>query len=427
MYYLIEDLYSPGTYYQSHPEQITTGAALSTPTGLTASNITSDGFTLSWNAVQGAQYYLIEANDGSNDYTPDEEPESFDESSDWALVYNAYCDDSDLASYLYDAGLDGENEEVIVYSGTSVTFSSIEYSDVLDNDGYISCRVRAVWYNPLLNSSWSSTLQVELEEPVTEITESFDYVIGTESAIVSWTNPESLSELTLKYREYGDTSWEEVFSSSDLEYLNNLSPNTTYEVCYVADGYFTQVDTFTTATVLSAPTGLTASNITADSFTLSWNAVQGANYYLVEATDGSTDYDASNASLMVGSDIWGGLYELDDSLDAALEDAGFHYYQSLIIENTTSATFYDVSPDEDGYVNCKVRAIRNNPLDASAWSSVLQVELTAPQLDSPTGLVVDRITSTSARIGWNSVSNAVDYKIEYRVRGTTAWTEYSNV
>lgn|GEM_PF-6255006 len=60
----------------------------------------------------------------------------------------------------------------------------------------------------------------------------------------------------------------------------------------------------------------------------------------------------------------------------------------------------------------------------SAWSSVLTVEKPAIQpLDRPTGLAVSNITSTGARISWNAVANAVGYKVEYRVRGATAWLE----
>ena len=38
-------------------------------------------------------------------------------------------------------------------------------------------------------------------------------------------------------------------------------------------------------------------------------------------------------------------------------------------------------------------------------------------LSTPTGLYADNITSDSARIGWNAVENAVDYKVEYRQTG----------
>lgn len=47
----------------------------------------------------------------------------------------------------------------------------------------------------------------------------------------------------------------------------------------------------------------------------------------------------------------------------------------------------------------------------------------AQPLATPTGLSADQITSNSARIGWNAVANATDYKVEYRRQGDTTWNE----
>ena len=47
----------------------------------------------------------------------------------------------------------------------------------------------------------------------------------------------------------------------------------------------------------------------------------------------------------------------------------------------------------------------------------------ATPLATPTGLYADNITSDSARVSWNAVENATDYKVEYRVQGATNWTE----
>lgn len=45
------------------------------------------------------------------------------------------------------------------------------------------------------------------------------------------------------------------------------------------------------------------------------------------------------------------------------------------------------------------------------------------KLAAPTGLTSDTITSTSARVSWNAVENATDYKVEYRKQGDTTWNE----
>lgn len=45
-------------------------------------------------------------------------------------------------------------------------------------------------------------------------------------------------------------------------------------------------------------------------------------------------------------------------------------------------------------------------------------------LSAPTGLTHDQVTSSSARVGWNAVTNAEDYKVEYRQYGQTNWIEH---
>lgn len=44
-------------------------------------------------------------------------------------------------------------------------------------------------------------------------------------------------------------------------------------------------------------------------------------------------------------------------------------------------------------------------------------------LATPTGLSATNITSTSARLSWGAVTNAVGYKVEYRAVGASAWLE----
>jgi hypothetical protein len=49
-----------------------------------------------------------------------------------------------------------------------------------------------------------------------------------------------------------------------------------------------------------------------------------------------------------------------------------------------------------------------------------------PKLPAPTGLTKDNVTATSARVGWNAVSNATGYKVEYRPVGNATWTTDPN-
>ena len=127
---------------------------------------------------------------------------------------------------------------------------------------------------------------------------------------------------------------------------------------------------------LATPTGFTANDINGTSLTLSWNAVPGASNYII--TYNSTTHTTDSTSL----DING-------------------------LNLNSTYTFSATSPD---YIE-------------SCESTTTVRTLPHIKLSAPTGLTHDRVTSTSARVGWNAVTNATDYKVEYRVHGATNWTE----
>lgn len=61
---------------------------------------------------------------------------------------------------------------------------------------------------------------------------------------------------------------------------------------------------------------------------------------------------------------------------------------------------------------------------ASGLNAILTAKTNAPSaLTAPTGLAHDQVTSTSARVTWNAVTNASGYKVEYRRQGDTTWNE----
>lgn len=48
---------------------------------------------------------------------------------------------------------------------------------------------------------------------------------------------------------------------------------------------------------------------------------------------------------------------------------------------------------------------------------------TGVKLQTPDGLVADQITSASARVGWNAVANASDYRVEIKPHNSNNWQE----
>lgn len=75
-----------------------------------------------------------------------------------------------------------------------------------------------------------------------------------------------------------------------------------------------------------------------------------------------------------------------------------------------------------GYASTQSTSGANNVIQNATWDAIVTRQQATP-LATPTGLTSTSVTSSSARVGWNSVTNAVDYKVEYRVQGATNWTE----
>src|SRR5690606_19203958 len=59
----------------------------------------------------------------------------------------------------------------------------------------------------------------------------------------------------------------------------------------------------------------------------------------------------------------------------------------------------------------------------STWSSISNFTTTVATTtcNTPTGLTVNNITTTSAQLKWNS-TGASSYNIQYRVNGTSPWS-----
>ena len=62
-------------------------------------------------------------------------------------------------------------------------------------------------------------------------------------------------------------------------------------------------------------------------------------------------------------------------------------------------------------------------IEGSGSVTFVYTPQTSEPLATPTNLHTTNVTSTGARLHWNSVENAEDYKVEYRQYGQTNWTE----
>ena len=173
----------------------------------------------------------------------------------------------------------------------------------------------------------------------------------------------------------------------------------------------------------------------------------------------------STASTRTGAVTTDSVIDLDGNPRKANGAIGaYEYYvgklntpsEYTVRETTATSTYIDIATvsHADGYkiiVNGSLDNINEIPevlLEGLTPSTTYQIQVIAcdssgdyldsdpllmvittdnlPQLQTPTGLESSNITSTSARVGWNAVTNATDYKVEYRAQGATNWTEDSN-
>lgn len=126
----------------------------------------------------------------------------------------------------------------------------------------------------------------------------------------------------------------------------------------------------TDTTTLAAPTGLSASNITSTSVTISFNPVAGAGYYRAYRSGASTNVGAT--------------------------DAGNHSIQITGLQPNTSYDFYIAADTTLGKPGP-----RSSPLKAK----------TAPvKLATPSGLKSSAVTKSSFRVSCNKVSGATYYR-----------------
>lgn len=133
------------------------------------------------------------------------------------------------------------------------------------------------------------------------------------------------------------------------------------------------------------PSGLSTSNITASSATLTWNA-----------TNGATNYTAQFRN--IGSTTW--------------LTVGTTSSTSIALSNLNGATGYEwqVKSDCSGFSN----------------SSVFTTS-TVSNCNAPTGLLSSSITGVSAQLTWNTVPGASRYTVQYKKSNSNSWISLTSI
>ena len=221
--------------------------------------------------------------------------------------------------------------------------------------------------------------------------------IGTTTADVSWNAVSGAVDYTVRWKPTSSSTWQEGVLGGTSGNFTGLTEGTAYEVqvrtnCASASSSYSASVSFTTNTTppltCDTPTGLAISNIGTTTADVSWNGVSGAVDYTIrwKLASSSTWQEGSVAGTAAN---FTGLSE---------------------------GLAYDVQ-------------VRTNCASASSNYSA-SVSFTTnttppPTCDTPTGLAISNIGTTTADVSWNGVSGAVDYTVRWKLASSSTWQEGS--
>ncbi len=314
-----------------------------TPDGLTAIDVGVQSVTLTWNDTEGANLYRVR-------YRP----------------------------------LDGS------WSATRVTDNSLDLNGLLENTTY-QFQARAICGNQ--RSTWSAiSLFTTSNTTACDMpTGLFTLGIGSLQATLTWQMVTGANSYNARIREVGTTTWTEINGiNSNLTIADGLSANSTYEYqvqadCGSSNSDFSESEVFTTLdNVCVPPTNFQVTAVTTNTVSLSWNAVGGANHYLVRYREtGTSDWllrDFIGSTFVTLTDLFPNTrFEAQIQVDCTLGSTDF-----------TESIFFTT----DQISVCEV----------------------------PQNLNATQISETFATHNWDPVIGALDYTVRRRVAGMEEWT-----
>jgi len=220
--------------------------------------------------------------------------------------------------------------------------------------------------------------------------------ITTTTAQLNWTG--NAPSYKIQYRKTGTVIWTYVTTNTLNITINNLTPATEYDyrvqaICVFGASNYSNVSKFTTLNDDNAPcdkpTNLSASNITNSSAKINWNAVTGASSYKISYVGINNDTQLKSSTSTTNS---------------------------VSLSNLVVATNYKL------WIN----TVCGSKL--SATSDTLYFSTLNP-CGPVTGLKNEIISSTKAKLTWDSISGSPvkEWTVRYKLKGDSVWTSASPV
>jgi hypothetical protein len=335
------------------------------PTGLNTTSIGNNTATLNWTAVSGASSYRVEY--------------KLNSSATWILV------DSALAA-------------------TTFNLSGLTQGSLYDWRVRAKC---AAGNGNYVSAQFTTTAPFVCNAPASSSTTN----ITTSTATINWTAVSGAVSYAVDYKLSTDTTWTvATASTASLSVsLSGLSQTTAYQYRVSTNcgangnsGFASGSFTTTAPVVCNAPTGLTATNITAGGATLSWTAVSGASSYTVEyKTNASATWIVFSSANATTSATLSGLTA------ATLYDYRVSTNCTGATSTTTSAQFTTatapacVTAFEPNESTAAAATITNGSTNSAAISSATDVDF------------FKIITTATSNIVYNLVGpSGVDYDLQ---------------
>lgn len=340
---------------------------LDTPTGLTAAILSATSINVYWTAVPNAEYYVVTAGGVTNTVTETSCIVSgLVEGTTYAIQVVAIAPD---AHYLPSD------------AATASATTPADERTKIASPGFRGSRINAdeLWFEWKMIPNGGAYMQVTIYDT-------------------------TVADANIIYRHTYD------FQNNDYTHTPVI-PNKTYIVGlralpiedsekWSASDETTASFVYSAATQLDAPTVQTFIRPSSDSLKLSYLQVR-----LSDEVSHATSYEyqiATNSTFTTGL-----LTRTSSTVTSGYPLSG--YFTGL-----TSGTLY----------YARARALSSNSDYATSnWSNVKSTHVTS-YLATP-AVTVSNIASTSAKIGWASVSNCTGYVVRWRVSGTTTWHSVS--
>lgn len=405
-------------------------ATCTTPTGLSASSLTTTSATVSWTAVGGAVGYVIQ-------YRPVGSPT-------WTSVNSV---------------------------ATSKVITGLTPSTVYEFQLQCDCG------SGILSTFSGSTNFTTLTPACVTPSGLNVTLIGLTQAQLNWNLVSGAVGYNVQYRVVGAGSWTSTTSSVTNKTITGLTPNTQYEFevqtdCGTGTSSFSSIISFFTL-ACATPTGLGTSGLLGNSATLAWNPVATATSYLVEwrPTGGGswTSVSAFSASYILSGLTAGTQYEFRVTSDCG---GGITSGVSSIANFTTigcttptslvATTVYQTSVDiawvmPSGFwiYNYRYRVVGSSTWITAGMTAATMMSLsgltnnttyefqlqtdcgtglssysslltfTTLACSDVTGLNVTSIGLFDSVLNWSAASGATSYNVRYRIYGSPTWTTTS--